>query len=212
MSDQTVVLASRNKGKVRELAVLLRPFGIAVQSLENFPEVGEIEENGRTFAENALLKARIVSAITGRIAIADDSGLEVDALNGAPGVYSARYSEEPGKPATDEKNNRKLLRAMRDVPDKERAARFCCAMAACAPDGRHIIAQAAWEGFLARAPAGTNGFGYDPLFLVPELGVMSAELSPEEKNARSHRSQAVEKLLAMWPAFWEYAHKVVIPQ
>ena len=205
--DKTVVLATRNQGKVAELAVLLRPFGLRVVGLEAFPQVGEIEETGTTFAENALIKARTVSDATGLVAIADDSGLEVDALNGAPGVYSARYSEEPGLPATDARNTAKVLAAMRDVPDGKRSIRFRCAMAAAAPNGAglggHIIAEGTWEGTLARTPAGTNGFGYDPVFLDPETGKTAAELNPEEKNMRSHRGKACRELLKLWPAFWK---------
>ncbi len=200
--NRTVVLATRNKGKVAELSVLLGPFGLVVAGLDAFPQLGEIEETGATFAENALLKAAAVSGATGLVAVADDSGLEVDALGGAPGVYSARYSEEPDKPATDGRNTAKVLAAMRGVPDGERSARFRCAMAAVAPDGRRVVAEAAWEGVLARAPAGANGFGYDPVFFDPELGLTAAEMSPEEKNARSHRGKACRKLLALWPAFW----------
>ena len=198
-----VVLATRNQGKVRELDSLLQPLGIRVLGLDSFPSIGEIEETGTTFAENALLKASTVSKLSGLVAIADDSGLEVDALGGAPGVYSARYSEEPGKPATDERNIEKVLALTAAVPDGQRGIRFCCTMAACASDGRHILAEGAWEGLLARAPAGDNGFGYDPVFFDPELGRTVAQLSREEKNSRSHRAKAVQGLLALWPAFWQ---------
>ena len=197
-----VVIASRNKGKIRELAVLLQPFGVTVKGLDDFPEVGEIEETGATFAENALIKAAAVSAITGLVAVADDSGLEVDALGKEPGVYSARYSEEPGRPATDERNNAKVLAKMAGVPDGKRTVRFISAMAAAAPDGRHIIAQGAWEGLLGGEAKGTNGFGYDPLFYDPELNLTAAEMAPEQKNSRSHRAKACQKLLELWPDFW----------
>ena len=199
----TVVLASRNAGKIRELAVLLEPFGVEVKGLDAFPAVGEIEETGTTFAENSLLKAATVSALTGLVAVADDSGLVVDALDGAPGVYSARYSEEAGRPATDARNTEKVLAQMADVPDERRTARFVSVMAAAAPDGRHILAEGRWEGVLARKPAGTNGFGYDPVFLDPELGLTAAQMEPARKNARSHRAKACANLLTLWPAFWE---------
>ncbi len=199
----TVVLASRNAGKIRELGILLAPFGVTVKGLDAFPAVGEVEETGATFAENALLKAATVSALTGHIAIADDSGLVVDALGGEPGVYSARYSEEADRPATDERNIAKVLAKTGDVPDGQRTVRFVCVMAAAAPDGRRILAEGRWEGVLARAEAGTNGFGYDPVFFDPEMGMTAAQMEPDRKNARSHRARACKKLLELWPAFWE---------
>lgn len=199
----TVVLASRNKGKVRELAVLLQPFGVAVKGLDAFPAIGEIEETGSTFAENSLLKASTVSKLTGLIAVADDSGLIVDALGGEPGVYSARYSEESGHPATDERNTQKVLAKMAHIPDESRSCRFVSVMAASAPDGRHIMAEGRWEGFLAREPKGANGFGYDPVFWDPETGLTAAQLEPAQKNARSHRAKACHALLTLWPAFWD---------
>ncbi|CAK7016599.1 MAG: dITP/XTP pyrophosphatase [Desulfovibrio sp.] len=198
----TIVLASRNKGKVKELAVLLEPFGVTVKGLDAYPEIGEIEETGVTFAENALLKAATVSELTGCVAVADDSGLEVDFLGGEPGVYSARYSAELGKDATDERNTQKVLEKMRGVPEKDRACRFISVMAAAAPDKRHILAEGAWEGVLALEPKGTNGFGYDPVFCDPASGKTAAEMTPEEKNARSHRAKACKKLLELWPPFW----------
>ncbi len=199
---ETVVLATRNKGKVAELAALLLPFGVTVVGLDAFPQIGEIEETGATFAENALIKARAASVATGLVAVADDSGMEVDALGGEPGVYSARYSEEPGRPATDERNTAKVLAAMQGVPDCKRAIRFRSAMAAAAPNGAHIIAEGSWEGVLAHEPAGNNGFGYDPVFFDPECGKTAAELTREEKNARSHRGKACRELLKVWPKFW----------
>lgn len=200
---ETVVLASRNAGKIRELAVLLRPFGVTVLGLDAFPDIGEIEETGSTFAENSLLKAVTVSGLTGLVALADDSGLVVDALGGAPGVYSARYSERPGNPATDERNIAKVLDAAAQVPDAERTARFVSVMAAAAPDGRHILAEGRWEGCLAREKAGANGFGYDPVFFDPTVGCTAAQMEPERKNAISHRAKACRELLRLWPAFWE---------
>ncbi len=199
----TVVLASRNRGKIEELAVLLKPFGVTVMGLDAFPAVGEVEETGVTFAENALLKATTVSSLTGHIAIADDSGLVVDALGGEPGVYSARYSEERDFPATDERNIEKVLANAKDVPDGKRAARFVCVMAAAAPDGRHILAEGRWEGVLARERAGANGFGYDPVFFDPEEGMTAAQMEPARKNERSHRAAACRALLEQWPVFWQ---------
>ena len=185
----TIVLATRNQGKVRELAEPLRAFGLRVVGLDAFPDLPEVEETGTTFEENALLKAREVSKRTGLVAIADDSGLEVDALNGAPGVYSARYSEDmPDLPGAtkDERNTMKLLAALSSVRLWNRSARF-----------------GTWEGSVACSPRGKNGFGYDPVFLDPELGLTAAEMSPEEKMSRSHRAKALRELLRLWPSFWE---------
>ena len=202
-SDRSsIVLATRIKGKIRELTDLLAPFGLTVLGLDDFPEVAEIEETGVTFAENALLKACGVSKATGLVAVADDSGLEVDALGKAPGVYSARYSESPGLAATDERNVAKLLVALAGVPKERRVGRFRCCMAACTPAGEHLVAEGAWEGMVTEQPTGFNGFGYDPVFFDEEQGRTAAEMSREEKNARSHRAKAVAALLAQWPTFW----------
>jgi XTP/dITP diphosphohydrolase len=197
-----IVLATRNKGKIRELQALLQAHGLEVVGLDAYPELPEIEETGATFAENAALKARTVALATGRVALADDSGLVVDALDGAPGVYSARYS---GEGATDEKNNKKLLAALRDVPAERRSCRFVSVIAAHAPGGAEILAEGRWEGRVLESPRGTGGFGYDPLFFDMELGRSAAELSGEEKNARSHRGRALRSLIALWPDFWARA-------
>jgi len=194
----SIVLATRNQGKVVELAALLAPFKVTVLGLEHFPHIGEIEETGTTFRENALLKASMVSRETGLIAVADDSGLSVDVLDGAPGVYSAHYSETPGCPATDARNVHKLLAALADVPPAKRTGRFHCCMAACAPGGESITAEGVWEGIIACAPAGKSGFGYDPIFFDPEANKTAATMDPEEKNRRSHRAKAVTALLLKW--------------
>ncbi|MBG0777703.1 MAG: XTP/dITP diphosphatase [Desulfovibrionaceae bacterium] len=199
-TSPTVVLATRNKGKIAELTALLAAHSITVLGLDAFPEIGEIEETGATFAENSAIKARAVCEATGMVAVADDSGLEVDALDGAPGVRSARYS---GEDATDARNNAKLLEALDGVPEARRTARFRCVMTAAAPGGELLVADGAWEGRVALAPAGGNGFGYDPLFFDPELGRTAAELDKAAKNARSHRGRALERLLASWPEFWD---------
>ena len=199
---QTVVLATRNAGKIAELSALLAGFGVAVLGLDAFVHIGEIEETGTTFAENAALKARTVAQATGLIALADDSGLAVDELSGAPGVYSARFS---GEGATDAANNAKLLDALAGVPESRRGCRFFSVVAAHAPNGAEILAEGRWEGRVLTSPRGTGGFGYDPLFLDPELGRSAAELAPAEKNARSHRGRALRALLADWPAFWARA-------
>jgi XTP/dITP diphosphohydrolase len=213
MDAPKIVLATRNAGKIRELADGLRAFGLAVLGLDAFPGMEEVEETGLSFEENSLLKACAVARHTGRIAVADDSGLEADALDGAPGIYSARYSElRPLPPdlenpalSRDERNNLALLRALAAVPDEKRTGRFVCAMSACTPDGTGITRRAAWEGRILRAPRGINGFGYDPLFFDPETGRTAAELGKEEKNARSHRGKALKKLLAVWPECYSNA-------
>ena len=196
-TPRTLILATRNQGKVRELRDPLARFGYDVQSLpEDFPE---IEENGTTFEENALIKARAVANALGVAAAADDSGLEVDALGGAPGVYSARYSEDwpavEGE-SKDERNNRKLLAELEGVPAEKRTARFRCCMALVIPGGEEIVVSGAWEGSIGFKRAGANGFGYDPLFIDPELELTGAELTREAKMVRSHRGKALAKLLA----------------
>lgn len=198
----TIVLATKNQGKVREFASLLAPFGLHVVGLDSFAGLADVEETGLSFAENALLKARAACKETGLVSVADDSGLEVDALDKAPGVYSARFSADEASPPTDESNIRKLLRVLADIAPERRTARFRCAMAACAPNGESLLAEGAWEGMIAESPAGSNGFGYDPVFFDPELGKTAAQLPPEEKNVRSHRAAAVRDLFRQWPKFW----------
>lgn len=199
-----VVLATRNAGKIAELAGPLSAFGVELVGLDAFPEIGDIEENGATFEENALIKARAVAKATGLTAIADDSGLMVKALGGAPGVHSARYSDDlemlPGE-NRDQRNIRKLLAAMADVPEGERGCRFVTAMAAVRPDGRELTVRGEWPGTLLASPRGSNGFGYDPVFYDAEAGRTAAELSREEKTARSHRGRAAAALLERWADF-----------
>ena len=188
-----VVLASGNAGKVREFNHLLADAHIEVLPQSSFG-VPEADETGLTFVENAILKARNAARHTGLPARADDSGIEVDALNGAPGIYSARYA---GAGASDEENLHKLLAALDGVPDEQRSARFQCVIAFLrhAEDPTPLICQGTWEGRILTAPRGTNGFGYDPVFYVPDQGVSSAELAPETKNRLSHRGQALRQLL-----------------
>jgi XTP/dITP diphosphohydrolase len=197
-----IVLASGNRGKISEISALLHDFdpSIVVRGLDSFPDLGEIEETGTTFLENARIKARAVCAATGLVTIADDSGLEVDALSGAPGVYSARYS---GPDATDERNNAKLLEQLKGVEMERRTARFRCAIFAQAPNNAKLTAEGVWEGRILTAPRGRGGFGYDPLFLDEQAGMTAAELDPREKNRRSHRGKAMARLLQSWPAFWK---------
>jgi XTP/dITP diphosphohydrolase len=189
-----IVLASNNPGKVREFNELLAGADLRVLPQSGYG-VPDIEETGLTFVENALLKARNASAHTGLPAIADDSGLEVDALQGAPGIYSARYA---GPGASDAANLRKLLETLAEVPEAQRTARFQCLMVymrhACDPTP--LIFQGTWEGRILTAPRGDNGFGYDPVFFVPERNSSSAELPPDIKNRLSHRGQALRALVS----------------
>lgn len=191
---KTVVLATNNGGKVAELRALLAPFGIEVRAQREF-NVPEIDETGLTFVENAILKARNAARHCGLPAIGDDSGLEVDALHGAPGIYSSRYA---GDNATDADNCRKLLHELRDVREPDRTARFQCLMVLldAAADPTPIIAQGTWEGRILLAPRGDSGFGYDPLFYVPTRGCAAAELPADDKNRLSHRGQALRALVA----------------
>lgn len=191
---RTIVLASNNAGKVREINELLTDSGISVMAQSEL-DVPDIEETGQTFVENAILKARNAAARTALPAIADDSGLEVDALDGAPGIYSARYA---GIGASDEANLEKLLEDLRDVPEADRTARFQCLMVylRTATDPTPLIVQGTWEGRILDAPRGDSGFGYDPIFFVPTHNCSSAELTPAVKNSMSHRGQALRVLVA----------------
>lgn len=192
-SKKEFVLASNNAGKLREIGQLLADMDILVRPQADFA-APEVEETGLSFVENAILKARSAAKHSGRPAIADDSGIEVDALLGAPGIYSARYA---GVGASDADNNRKLLEALVDVPEADRTARFQCLMVYMrhAQDPTPTICQGTWEGLILRTPDGENGFGYDPLFFVPSEGCSSARLSSERKNTLSHRGQALRKLV-----------------
>ena len=182
-----LVIATKNEGKAREIARILADSGFEIYSLRDYPSMTEPEETASTFAGNAEIKALAAANHTGELAIADDSGLVVDALDGAPGVYSSRFA---GEGATDEDRNAKVLELMKDVPDDRRTARFV-AVAAVAEPGRIIgTAEGTVEGIITREPCGTNGFGYDPIFYVKELGKTTAELSPNEKNLISHRGKA----------------------
>ncbi|WAK02258.1 RdgB/HAM1 family non-canonical purine NTP pyrophosphatase [Methylobacter sp. YRD-M1] len=190
--SQQIVLASSNAGKIREIQALLAGHTIVPQSAFN---VIECEETGITFVENAIMKARNAARQSQLPAVADDSGLVVDALGGAPGVFSARYA---GVGASDQDNIEKLLRELQGVPDEQRSARFICVMVfmAHADDPCPIIAQGIWEGRILTRAAGKNGFGYDPVFWVPEHDCASAELAPAVKNSLSHRGKALKDLIA----------------
>ncbi|MFZ4835578.1 XTP/dITP diphosphatase [Rouxiella sp. Mn2063] len=190
---QKVVLATGNAGKVRELAHLLADFGLDVVAQTELG-VDSAEETGLTFIENAILKARHAARITGLPAIADDSGLAVDYLGGAPGIYSARYA---GEDASDQQNLEKLLVALQDVPAAERGAQFHCVLVYLrhADDPTPLVCHGSWAGEITLSAAGEGGFGYDPIFFVAELGKTAAELTREEKSAVSHRGQALALLL-----------------
>ena len=191
--SQRIVLASNNAGKVREFNQLLTGTDFEVLPQSEFGVI-EAEETGLTFVENAILKARNAAEHTGLPAIADDSGLEVDALDSAPGIYSARYA---GSGASDLQNLEKLLADIKDVPDAQRTARFQCLMVYMrhAKDPTPQIFQGTWEGRILHAPQGDNGFGYDPVFFVPTHNCSSAELEPDVKNSLSHRGQALKQLI-----------------
>ncbi|MEZ6854580.1 RdgB/HAM1 family non-canonical purine NTP pyrophosphatase [Halodesulfovibrio aestuarii] len=206
MMEKIIVLATRNAGKIAELEKTLSEYGLSVRGLDTYPEIGEIVEDGETFEENSLIKARTVAQLTGLVAVADDSGLEVDALGKAPGVYSARYSDGTANlkgETRDKRNNEKLLIELARIPHDKRTARFRCVMSACSPSGNCITASGAWEGFIGTKEVGDNGFGYDPLFIDAKDGAVSALLSREEKNKRSHRGKALEALLTQWEEFWK---------
>lgn len=184
------MLATRNEGKVRELRQMLQDLPVEVLSLRDFPGVPEVEEDGGTFRDNALKKAREVSRHIAETVLADDSGLEVDALGGLPGIHSARYA---GAGANDAANNAKLLKALEEVPREKRGAVFRCVLVLYSPDGRSEVFEGSWRGEILFAPRGALGFGYDPLFLDPRQGLTAAELPPERKNRISHRGQAFAK-------------------
>lgn len=182
-----LVLATRNRHKAQELASLLSDLGISIRTMDAFPQVPDVIEDGKTCEANAIKKARAVSRATGLLAVADDTGLEVDALGGQPGVYAARYA---GEHVTYEDNWRKLLRELSGVPHDRRTARFITVAAIASPSGEVQVAEGQLQGVITEEPAGAQGFGYDPVFLVPTLGKTLAELSPDEKNRISHRAKA----------------------
>lgn len=189
-----IVLATGNQGKVREMADLLADFGFDVVAQSEF-NVSEVAETGTTFIENAIIKARHAAKETGFAAIADDSGLEVDCLNGAPGIYSARYA---GDHASDAENIEKLLEALKEVPEAQRTARFHCVLVLMrhADDPTPIVCHGQWEGRILAQTQGNHGFGYDPIFLVPEEQCSSAQLDPMRKKQLSHRGKALKQLFA----------------
>ena len=194
-SLNTLVLASSNAGKLKEFNQLLSPLGLDVRPQSEFG-VRDVEETGLTFVENALLKARETSRISGLPALADDSGLEVDALQGAPGIYSARYA---GEPKSDERNNEKLLSALSHCAEGQRSGRYWCVLVYLRhpEDPVPVIVQRSWEGEILAHPRGNGGFGYDPLFWLPSQGMSVAELPSETKNRLSHRGRALQGLVEL---------------
>lgn len=193
-----VIVATRNKGKIREIKEALKGLGLRVYALSDFPDVPEIEEDGRSFAENALKKAHFYSKYFGKVTIADDSGLEVDGLGGLPGIYSARYA---GEGASSQENNQKLLREMQGLPVSKRGARFKCIIAVVSHDGKEAVAEGSCKGRIGFKEKGKKGFGYDPLFILPNSKKTMAELSLEEKNAMSHRGKALSKIRRIIQSF-----------
>jgi len=187
-----IIVATKNRGKLEEIAQLLSGLPYEVVSMTDAGVTGDITEDGSTFEENALIKARTVWNATGDTVMADDSGLEVDYLGGAPGIYSARYA---GQSATDEDKFCKLLKELSGVPEDQRNARFVCAIALILPDGREVTVRGTCEGYIAEEPAGAGGFGYDPVFYVPEFGMTFAQMGEELKNSISHRGNALRKVL-----------------
>ncbi|MGG3842198.1 XTP/dITP diphosphatase [Anoxybacillus kestanbolensis] len=195
-----IIVATKNKGKVAEFQQLFAKKGIEVRSLLDYDHMPDVEETGTTFAENAILKATTIANMLHEAVIADDSGLIVDALNGEPGVYSARYAGE-GK--NDQANIEKVLKKLQGVPFEQRTARFYCTLAVAKPNGDVITVDGVCEGYITKSPIGENGFGYDPIFFVPEKQRTMAQLTKEEKNEISHRAKALQHLLHIWDKLFE---------
>ena len=189
--EQKTVFATGNEGKMREVRLILKDLGLPVLSMKEAGVSLDIEENGTTFAENAMIKAKAVWQQTGGIVLADDSGLVVDYLGGEPGVYSARYL---GEDTSYEIKNQAIIDRLADAKEEERTARFVSAIAAVLPDGSELVTEGTVEGLIAHVPAGNGGFGYDPIFFLPEYGVTSAEIPIEKKNEISHRGKALEAM------------------
>lgn len=186
-----VIIATKNPGKAKEFVQMLEPLGFQVKTLLDYPEIEDVEETGKTFEENAILKAESISIALGKMAIADDSGIVIDALDGRPGIFSARYA---GEEKNDEKNIDKVLAELEEVSERDRTARFYCALAVAVPGQSTFTVHGTCEGLILNERRGTNGFGYDPIFYVIEEGKSMAELAPEEKNQISHRANALKEL------------------
>ena len=205
MKDR-VVFATGNEGKMREIRMILADVDVDVLSLKDAGIVLDAEENGKTFAENALIKARACAEQTDALVLADDSGLEIDYLNQEPGIYSARYM---GEDTSYHIKNKNLIERLDGVPDEERTARFVCSIAAVLPDGTQRVTDGVIEGRIGYEEKGENGFGYDPIFYVPQFGCTSAEMNPQQKNAASHRGKALEKMKEelLAAGVWKKANK-----
>jgi XTP/dITP diphosphohydrolase len=186
-----IIVATKNKGKIREIRKALKGLGLKIYSLNDFLDVPEIEEDGESFTENALKKARFYSKYFGKVTLADDSGLKVDALKGLPGIYSARYA---GEGASDRKNNQKLLGEMEVIQVSKRGASFKCVMAMVFQDGKEAVVEGSCRGRIGFREVGKKGFGYDPLFILPQYAKTMAQLTLGEKNRVSHRGKALKKL------------------
>ncbi|SFA44939.1 XTP/dITP diphosphohydrolase [Anoxybacillus pushchinoensis] len=195
-----MIIATKNKGKIAEFQQLFAKKGVEIRSLLDYDDVPDVEETGKTFAENAILKATTIANMFHEPVIADDSGLIVDALHGEPGVYSARYA---GAEKNDEANMEKVLTKLQGVPFEQRTARFHCALAVAKPNGDVTTVDGVCEGYITEEPVGENGFGYDPIFFVPEKQRTMAQLTKEEKNEISHRAKALQHLLHIWDKLFE---------
>jgi XTP/dITP diphosphohydrolase len=189
-----IVVASTNAHKIKEIAAILKPYGWDVKSLLDFPNIPDVRETGSTFEDNAILKATTIAKVLNQSVLADDSGIEVDALNGMPGVLSARWA---GSQKSDQANLNLLLSQLADVPIERRTARYVCVAAYADPAGEIKSTRGEWEGVVATAPVGSNGFGYDPIFYLPELNKTVAELPEETKDSLSHRLHAFTRLAAL---------------
>lgn len=200
IEKKTIVIATRNPGKAKEFAALFAKEGYQIKTLLDYPDLPDVEETGTTFEENARLKAETIAQLLQQPVLADDSGLVVDALNGMPGIFSARFA---GERKSDAANNAKLLHELTNVPDEQRTAHFHCTLVFAAPQKESLVVEADWDGRIARIPQGDNGFGYDPLFIVPGYDKTSAELTSEEKNKISHRGMAVKELERTWKEWLE---------
>ena len=200
IEEKTIVIATRNPGKAKEFAALFAKEGYQIKTLLDYPDLPDVEETGMTFEENARLKAETIAQLLQQPVLADDSGLVVDALNGMPGIFSARFA---GERKSDAANNAKLLHELTNVPDEQRTAHFHCTLVFAAPQKESLVEEADWDGRIARIPQGDNGFGYDPLFIVPGYDKTSAELTSEEKNKISHRGMAVKELERTWKEWLE---------
>lgn len=203
MKPKEILIATTNPGKVREIEPMLKELGfLEIKTLKDFPPIPPPEEKGNTFLENALEKASYYANHFNILTLGDDSGLEVEALFGAPGIHSSRFA---GEKATDEENVKKLLKLLEGVPFEKRKARFVCVIVVYHPSGRWISAEGEWQGYIAEEPRGTQGFGYDPVFLVPEYNLerTAAELSKEEKNRISHRAKAIQAIIPKLKDFLE---------